>query len=366
MTAAPDGTVVVVGAGGNIGSHLVPHLARTPGVGRVVLVDGDDYDESNLLGQNIRQRDLGRRKASVQRQALREIDGTLAVEAIADLVENVPLGRLRGAVLLGAVDSKAARRSLNTIATRLGMPWIDAGVNGDQRLARVSVYRTGPDTPCPECAWDAADYALADVKRSCLAGASWAPTRAPSALGALAASLQALECRRLLADPRGFDGAGREVVVAADTHRMVATRLARNPHCRSDHRALTLLPSTPNVATATLADAFALARRALRAATVELGVPGHLFATRLTCVRCRREQALAPHLRGRLDEAALACPGCGAARAVGGFDAHERLDPAQPVEVAALPLARLGLRAGDVVSATDGSTTVHFECGGGT
>ncbi|MCC6765583.1 MAG: ThiF family adenylyltransferase [Deltaproteobacteria bacterium] len=364
MTATRGATVVVVGAGGSIGSQLVPHLARTPGIGRVVLVDGDRYDERNLWGQNIRRRDLGHLKVAVQRRVLREIDGTLAVDAIADVVENVPLGRMRGDVVLGAVDSKGARRSLNTIATRLGMPWIDAGVNGDQRLARVSIYRTDAAAPCHECAWDDGDYALADTERPCLAGASWTPTRAPSALGALAASLQALECRRLLAAEDAFDGAGREVVVAADTHRMVVTRFARNPDCRFDHRAFALLPLTPSVATATLADAFALARRALRGDAVELGVPGHLFATRLTCVRCRNAQSLAPHLRGRLDATALACPACGAAREVGGFDAHERLDPTQPAAVAALPLARLGLRAGDVVGATDGRTVVHFECGG--
>lgn len=364
MTATRGATVVVVGAGGNIGSQLVPHLARTPGVGRVVLVDGDRYDESNLWGQNIRRRDLGQLKAAVQRRVLREIDGALAVDAIADVVENVPLGRLRGDVLLGAVDSKAARRTINTVATRLEMPWIDAGVNGDQRLARVSAYRTGAATPCPECAWDDGDYALADARRPCLGGAGAAPTRAPSALGALAAALQALECRRLLAAASAWDGAGREVVVAADTHRMVVTTLARNPRCRFDHRAYALLPPAPSVATTTLADAFALARRALRADAVELRVPGHVFATRLTCGHCRAGHSLAPHLRARLDAADLACPACRGAREVGGFDAREWLDATEPADVTALPLARLGLRAGDVVSATDGRSVVHFEIGG--
>src|SRR6185295_15243005 len=39
------GTVVVVGAGGNIGSHAVPHLGRMAGVRRVVLIDRDVYEK---------------------------------------------------------------------------------------------------------------------------------------------------------------------------------------------------------------------------------------------------------------------------------------------------------------------------------
>ena len=42
-------SVTVIGAGGNVGSHLTPHLVRTPGVGRVTLVDRDRYDEDQPL-----------------------------------------------------------------------------------------------------------------------------------------------------------------------------------------------------------------------------------------------------------------------------------------------------------------------------
>jgi molybdopterin/thiamine biosynthesis adenylyltransferase len=358
-------TVVVVGAGGNIGSQLVPHLARTAGVGRVVLVDHQQYDESNLWTQNVRRRDLGHFKVAVQRRVLREIDATLPVEVFAERVEHVPLGRLRGDVLLSAVDSKAARRTINTITTRLGMAWIDAGVNGDDLLARIDVYRPDPAAPCHLCAWDAADYDHAEQPRPCTAGETTASTNAPSGLGALAASLQALECRKLLAGEA--IAVDRRVVVAARTHRVLVTVLTRNPRCRFDHQRLVLEPDVPSVDTCTLADAFALGRRALGTDDVALGVAGQLFASRLSCPSgdCGATVPLGAHLFARLGAVALACAACGGPLAAAGFDALDWLGAADvPADLLAAPLRRVGLRAGDVVSVTNQQRTTHFECGG--
>lgn len=57
--------VVVVGAGGNIGSHLVPSLARLTAVACITLIDRDIYEEANLRSQNITARDLDKAKATV-------------------------------------------------------------------------------------------------------------------------------------------------------------------------------------------------------------------------------------------------------------------------------------------------------------
>jgi molybdopterin/thiamine biosynthesis adenylyltransferase len=96
----------VVAGCGNIGSHLVPHLARAPGVERVVLVDPDVYESKNLASQDIRAADSRRRKVEVQAQRLRQIRPELEVIAVADRLETLPLGHFRHAVLLGALDSR--------------------------------------------------------------------------------------------------------------------------------------------------------------------------------------------------------------------------------------------------------------------
>src|SRR5205823_9529388 len=73
VSAVVTGSVTVVGAG-DIGTHLLPHLARMWGVRRVTVIDRDRYEEKNLTSQNITRRDVGKRKAMVQASRLRRIN----------------------------------------------------------------------------------------------------------------------------------------------------------------------------------------------------------------------------------------------------------------------------------------------------
>ncbi len=158
--------VVVVGVG-NIGSHLVPHLGRFPGIGRVTLIDPDIYEAKNLMSQDITPRDVKLSKASAQARRLRRINPDLQVHAIQDSVENVPMGQLRCDLILACLDSKGARRYTNQLAWRLGVPWIDSGVAGDDLLARVNVYLPGAHAGCLECAWNEGDYEVLEQTYPC-------------------------------------------------------------------------------------------------------------------------------------------------------------------------------------------------------
>src|SRR5712692_6109386 len=102
----PGKSVVVVGAGGNIGSHLVSHVARMPSVVRITLIDKDTYEPANVRGQDITPHEIGKLKAVVQAKRLSRINSRLNVEAIADAVERVPLGKLRADVILACLDSR--------------------------------------------------------------------------------------------------------------------------------------------------------------------------------------------------------------------------------------------------------------------
>ena len=88
-------SITLVGAGGNIGSHLVPHLGRMPGIGRVTLVDRDIYEKRNLISQDILPGDVGSDKALVQAHRLSAINPNLHVIPVVGAVENMPLGSLR-------------------------------------------------------------------------------------------------------------------------------------------------------------------------------------------------------------------------------------------------------------------------------
>ena len=62
---ANAGTAIVIGLG-NIGSHLVPHVARMAEVDRLTLIDFDVYGTANGRSQAIGVADVGRGKTEVQ------------------------------------------------------------------------------------------------------------------------------------------------------------------------------------------------------------------------------------------------------------------------------------------------------------
>jgi molybdopterin/thiamine biosynthesis adenylyltransferase len=357
------GTVVVVGAG-VIGSHTVPHLARMPGVHRVIVIDRDAYEEKNLASQNIEPSDVGRPKAFVQARRLQAVNPTLEVTAIGDAVENVPFGLLRSDVVLACLDSRAARRSVHYSTFRLGIPWIDAGVHAEERLARVNVYLPGPGQPCWECGLDEHDYRTLEQRYPCAGDATPRPTNAPSALGALAASLQALECQKLLAGEHAELAVGRQVTIGVRAHRHFVTEFKPNPACRFDHEVWSVVPLAEGPEDLTAGRLFALARGSLAESGLRLGVPQQAFATGLACLACGKRAAISLHLLGRLTTAEQTCAACGARMRAAGFDVVEWLGEADLTPALRdAPLSRLGFRRGDVVSVAGSERTVHFEIG---
>ena len=221
--AADMVTAIVIGLG-NIGSHLVPHLARLPEIERLVLIDPDVYGPSNRRSQAIGAADIGRAKTAVQAAVVHQINQALVVTGFPRAVEDVPLGCLRGDVILACLDSRWARQYLNEVARSLGVPWIDAGVESGSWLARVNVYEPGVAVPCLECAWDWRDYAALPQTYPCESSDAGPATAAPSSLGALAAALQAIECQKLLTGRRAEAAVGAQVLIDARTHALSSVR----------------------------------------------------------------------------------------------------------------------------------------------
>jgi molybdopterin/thiamine biosynthesis adenylyltransferase len=360
--------VVVIGAGGNIGSHLVPHLARMGIVGSVTLIDRDRYEARNLTAQDAGLRDVGRSKARVQARRLHHVNPTLHVDAIADSVENLPLGSLRGDVILTCLDSRVSRQYVNQAACRLGVPWIDAGVLGDQWLARIDVYLPGGEAACLECPWSEGDYEAAALERGypCAGGAgSLAPTRAASSLGALAASLQAIECGKLLNGAREQSLIGRQLVMDAGNHRQHLTALRRNPGCRMpDHEPWRIRRLGAEALQLTIADAFDLAGEvAAPRDALSLSVAGRAFSRALRCRRCGQRRAVLRLQRGH-HSSTPPCPHCGEALHATGFDSLDALLLAElPRRALRRSLRSLGLRPHEVFTVRGRSWEAHFEIG---
>ncbi len=346
-------SVAVIGAG-NIGSHLLPLIARMPAVGRVTIVDFDSYEEGNLASQDITRADIGLPKAIRQMVRLRAIHPRLAVVPVVARVEAVPLGALRADVIAACLDSRAARRTVNRIACRLGVPFVDSGVHADGMLARVNVYRPGGENVCLECLWEESDYQAERESYACDGSRiAAAPSHSPSSLGALAAALQAIEVEKILAGDWERAACGSEVLIDANSHRHFVTKLPRNRACRFDHRTFSARALAGPPSALTLADVFGRG-----AASIHF--EGQPFARQWACGSCRTSAEFFG-LRDRIAGGAV-CPQCGGAMRAIGFHSLERLSP-QDVPAAAItaPLSNLGFRTGDVFGAVVDGTEAHFE-----
>jgi adenylyltransferase/sulfurtransferase len=357
-------SIVVIGCGGNIGSHLVPHLARMPPVQRVTLIDRDVYESANLLTQAITPRDVGRRKALVQARRLSRINSSLDVRAITEAVESVPLGLLRADVILACLDSRRARAYVNQAAWRLGVPWIDTGVEAGNLLARVNVYVPGIDNPCLECAWDEGDYASLEQAYACRGFAEQTfSTNAPSSLGALAASLQSIECEKILSGRLDSAAVGQQVLINAAHHKHYVTNYRRNPACRfSNHETWSIEKLNRRPQDLTLHQALKLGQSNLSTgAQIGLRVEGDAFVGKLSCAGCGQTKELL-RLQSRLRAADNTCTSCGQRAYAAGRDLSERLEAsALNGKTLNRSLHSLGFRRGDVFGVGCRRQESHFE-----
>jgi molybdopterin/thiamine biosynthesis adenylyltransferase len=358
--------VAVVGVG-TIGSHVMPHVARMATVTSVTVIDRDCYDESNVSAQNILRDDVGESKAQVQARRIRQINPAISVRAFHEPVEDLPLGCLRADVILAGLDSRRARMAVNHAAWRLGVPWINAGVDGGGSLARVQVFMPSDEAPCLECAWDARDYDLVEQEYPCRGVAGAPQTGASSGLGALAASLQALECEKILSGDRTHSLEGRDVVVDARHHRHYVTRFRRNLECRMpDHAGWSIVPFDTDARSTTVASLIATTRTLDGADRgVHMAVAGQQFAIAVTCAQCRKRLPAGRLHRGELARGGGRCPSCGDALVAAGFDLLERVALHElPEPVRGQPLTALGLLPGDVLTFTTAEVEQHIELGG--
>lgn len=124
-------SVLVIGAGG-LGCAVLPYLAAA-GVGRLVIVDHDRVEESNLHRQPLfRMSDLGREKAIAAREALLAVNPGLAIDArVARLTPANARALVAAAdLVIDAADSFAATYVLSDECLRAVKPLVSASVLG--------------------------------------------------------------------------------------------------------------------------------------------------------------------------------------------------------------------------------------------
>lgn len=124
-------TVGIVGAGG-LGGWIIEGLARM-GVGRLIIIDGDVFEENNLNRQALCvERSLGKPKVLLAQQRVTEVNA--AVEIVTHQLrvdEEQMVQLLHGAqVVVDALDALPTRLELQRAARRLSIPLVHGAIAG--------------------------------------------------------------------------------------------------------------------------------------------------------------------------------------------------------------------------------------------
>lgn len=228
--------VMVVGAGA-IGNELIKDLALL-GVGRILIVDMDRIENTNLTRSVLfRAKDVGRYKAEVAAERASEMNPDVrAAACVANVIDDIGLGVFRRMdVVLGGLDNREARLSINQSCYKVNKPWIDGAIEALNGFARVFMP---PEGPCYECTMTETDWKLINKRKSCALltheemNEGKIPTTPTSS--AIIAGVQVQELLKILHSDRGLPTlAGKGFVFNGLTHDSYVVEYQRKPDCMS-------------------------------------------------------------------------------------------------------------------------------------
>ena len=212
--------VLVIGAGG-LGSPVLAYLAAA-GIGRIVVVDDDTVDVTNLQRQILYDTaDVGAPKASRAAERLRALNPQIAIDALAvrfDAGNARELVRLVDVVVDGS-DTFSTRYLVNDACVLEGKPDVHGAIFRFD--GQLSVFGA-PGGPCYRCLYP--EPPPEDLVPSCSEG---------GVLGVLAGmvgTFQANEAIKLILGI-GTPLVGRLLLIDALDARVRDVRIARDPAC---------------------------------------------------------------------------------------------------------------------------------------
>ncbi|MBE7467672.1 MAG: ThiF family adenylyltransferase [Anaerolineales bacterium] len=141
--------VMVVGAGA-LGNEVLKNLALM-GVGNIFVTDFDRIEAANLSRSVLfREEDNGKRKAEVAARAIKELNPNINVQFFhGDINNEFGLGIYRRMdVVIGCLDNREARLSVNKACYRVNKPWVDGAIQELLGLVRVFVPGKGACFDC--------------------------------------------------------------------------------------------------------------------------------------------------------------------------------------------------------------------------
>jgi molybdopterin/thiamine biosynthesis adenylyltransferase len=222
--------VMVLGLGG-LGSPVATYLAAA-GVGRLVLVDPDTVDVSNLHRQILHRSDtIGVAKTESARGTLEALNPEveivthacrLSADALNDALRDVDL-------VVDGTDNFESRFELNRACVALRKPLVYGAVVGME--GQVSVFRADQDnSPCYACLYPGFDEQLETAQP----GSNWENCSGQGVLGPVAGLIGCIQATEALKLLLGIDTrlVGRLLLVDARAMEFNWFELKKNPHCK--------------------------------------------------------------------------------------------------------------------------------------
>jgi molybdopterin/thiamine biosynthesis adenylyltransferase len=214
-------TALIIGAGG-LGSPAALYLAAA-GVGRLLLVDDDEVDLTNLQRQvmHTTQR-IGQPKVDSARAALLAINPEIEIIALRERVDDARLAELvpQASVVLDCSDNFATRHAVNRACVAHRVPLVSGAVIRFDGQLSVFDARAAA-SPCYACLFPPGE-AFTDA--ACSTMGVFAP------LVGVVGAMQAAEALKLIMQV-GQSLAGRLLLLDGRAMEWNSITLSRNPDC---------------------------------------------------------------------------------------------------------------------------------------
>ncbi|HRQ14777.1 MAG TPA: ThiF family adenylyltransferase [Promineifilum sp.] len=352
-----NATVLVIGAGA-LGNEVIKNLALM-GIGNILIADFDTIEDSNLSRSVLfRTTDRGRRKVDAAAEAVKALNPDVKVKAWHGNINfEMGLGVFRHVdVIVGCLDNREARLSINRFSWAINRPWVDGAIQ--ELMGIVRVFRPG-EGACYECTLTDMDYQIINLRYSCpllarqdiLMGK--VPTTPTSA--SIVAAFETQEALKLIHNMEVQPG--KALMINGLTNDIYMTEYPVKEFCMS-HSRLEPIVELPEATAAgtTLAEMLANARERLGDGAV-LEFDSELVVS-MACGACGNVEPIFKRM-ARLYEDEAICPNCGAKREMnmthritGDEDFLERT-------FAEMDVPPLG-----IIRARNGSERVYFELTG--
>lgn len=132
--------IAVIGCGG-LGGYLIEQIARI-GVGELVIVDGDNFDVSNLNRQLLSNPNtIGESKAHTAAQRIQHINPDIKVHVYPDMLtaENADILISGCDAVLDGLDNISSRKILKQACKKASIPYIFGAISGWVSQAAISM-----------------------------------------------------------------------------------------------------------------------------------------------------------------------------------------------------------------------------------